>query len=186
MFLKYAIFLLFLISVSVTSCFDTIKNEQIVGPYFLIAIDSKEDMCIIYNESENYSGGAAVVNSTVFEINFNNNYIIAMQHPIEGVKETILHNYREQIFYNSKIEFNSAKVNTDSLARIKYDEDKLDGKLDNFYGKENKEITLYYLIDVKSKLPNSTLYLTKQELDSALLKLNVGVLDRKIYFQDLD
>jgi hypothetical protein len=58
-----------------------VHEERVVGEYYLIAVDAPEDMDLaVRNEFSNYSF-TAIVLPTVFAIEFNRDFIIAMQHP---------------------------------------------------------------------------------------------------------
>jgi hypothetical protein len=55
-----------------------VYEEQIVDVYYLTACDSEEDMCI--------QGDMVVIKSTVFAVGYNEDFIIAKQHPHEFAK----------------------------------------------------------------------------------------------------
>jgi hypothetical protein len=57
-----------------------VSDEQVVGRYYLVAMDYvKEETSLSYKlEDGNYVG---VVDKTIFAVGFNDNYIIAKQHP---------------------------------------------------------------------------------------------------------
>lgn len=178
-----------LVSLTLTGCiFDTVEDEQIAGPYFVLAVDLPENMCIVYNEKEDHSGGGHVVSPTVYEIEWNDNFIVAKQHPKNDIEELVLNDYREHAFDSLKKSGQMEHIHSisDSLSKVKFEVNKQAGLFDKLKEKNKKDITLYYLIDTREKSPYSTLFLSKQELDSELIKLNVGRLDRRKYYDYLD
>lgn len=164
-----------------TSCFDTIESQQIVGPYFVLAIDLPENMCIVYNEKEDHSGGGHVVSPTVYEIEWNDNFIVAKQHPKNDIEELVLNDYRLHTFDSLKKAGLMEQIHSisDSLSKVKFEVNKQAGLLDKLKGKIKKDLTLYYLIDTRERSPYSTLFLSKQELDTALIKLKVGRFNKR-------
>jgi hypothetical protein len=177
-----------LLMTCLTSCFDTIESEQLVGPYFVLAIDLPENMCIVYNEKEDHSGGGHVVSPTVYEIEWNDSFIVSKQHPKDDIEELVLNDYRLHAFDSLKKSGQTEQIHSisDSLSKVQFAKHKQAGLFDKFKGKNKKDITLYYLIDTRERSPYSTLFLSKQELDTALVKLNVGQLDKKKYYDYLD
>jgi hypothetical protein len=68
-------------------------EEQIQDYYYLIAVDDEKYMDISYN---NGGGTFSVIPSTVFAVGYNENFIIAKQHPCyfaEPIDKTITHYY---------------------------------------------------------------------------------------------
>ncbi|MFK7049804.1 hypothetical protein FLACOL_00457 [Flavobacterium columnare] len=61
------------------SCND-IENNKIIGRYYLVAVDTKDNMTIGYEIDEN-GNTVDVVGETIFSIGNNDKYIIAKQHP---------------------------------------------------------------------------------------------------------
>jgi hypothetical protein len=176
-----------LISILLTGCiFDTIENKHLIGSYFLVAVDTPQSMAIVYNEEKDNSGGAEVILPTIFEVEWNNKFIVAKQHP-ENTEETISDTYRKQIFDSlKKSNTQNMYILSDSLVKKKYSANKETGKFGGFISKSQNEITFYFLIDTRTKTQYATLYFTESELDSAKNKLNVGQLDNKKYFDYLD
>jgi hypothetical protein len=56
-----------------------VHDEQLTGPYRLIAVDTLDQMSVSYRLPD----GAAVgrISETVFSVGWNNRYIVAKQHP---------------------------------------------------------------------------------------------------------
>ncbi|MFT4526206.1 MAG: hypothetical protein ACI85F_002371 [Bacteroidia bacterium] len=172
-----------------TSCFDTIENEQIIGPYFILATDLPENMCIVYNENEDHSGGGYVVSPTVYEIEWNDKYISAKQHPRESPEKLILGDYREHAFDSLKKAGQMERIHvvSDSLAKVKFELSKKAGLFSKLSNKEyRKNLTFYYLIDIRDRSPYSTLFLSKSAFESALDSLKVGKFENKRYYEHLD
>ncbi|MBV6486049.1 MAG: hypothetical protein KFKLKKLM_02681 [Flavobacteriales bacterium] len=177
-----------LLMTCMTSCFDTIESEQLVGPYFVLAIDLPENMCIVYNEKEDHSGGGHVVSPTVYEIEWNDNFIVAKQHPKDDIESIVLNDYREHAFDSLKKSGQMEHIHSisDSLSKVKFAVNKQAGLYEKLKGKTKRDITIFYLIDTRERSPYSTLFLSKHELDSALIELNVGRLDKRKYYDYLD
>lgn len=62
-------------------CTGTYTKIKIVENYFLIATDVAEDLSLCYHESNDDSNYGIIIQPTVFAIGFDDNYIIAKQHP---------------------------------------------------------------------------------------------------------
>ncbi|WP_178300428.1 DUF3997 domain-containing protein [Chishuiella changwenlii] len=88
---------------SFSSCND-IKSNQIIGRYYLVAVDTKDDMSIGYEVDE--SGNTVdVVPETIFSVGNNDKYIIAKQHPNTNRKITnyfIIPIYKEYTYFPEK------------------------------------------------------------------------------------
>ncbi|WP_333662222.1 hypothetical protein [Chishuiella changwenlii] len=86
-----------------SSCND-IKSNQIIGRYYLVAVDTKDDMSIGYEVDE--SGNTVdVVPETIFSVGNNDKYIIAKQHPNTNRKITnyfIIPIYKEFTYFPEK------------------------------------------------------------------------------------
>jgi hypothetical protein len=66
------------------SC-DGLKSEHITERYYLVAVDSNEDMTLSYSvDSDNST--ISVVRKTVFSVGYNDKYIIVKQHPFNNKK----------------------------------------------------------------------------------------------------
>ncbi len=68
------------IIVVLSSCNGFVKDVEVIDRYHLVAVDTDEGLGLAYkiDSSDNYVG---VVSETVFAIGYNNDYIIAKQHP---------------------------------------------------------------------------------------------------------
>lgn len=68
-----------IIAFSLSGCQGFVKDEKITGKYHLVAVDILADLTLCYKlEGGDYKG---VLEETVFAVGFNDNYIIAKQHP---------------------------------------------------------------------------------------------------------
>jgi len=73
---KYFILVLFFF----TGCFPfSAHDERLVGKFSLSATDIDSDMSLCYGVSS--GGRIGIVDATVFAVGFNNDYVIAKQHP---------------------------------------------------------------------------------------------------------
>jgi len=74
----YLTTLLLLVCFFVSGC-GSVHDEQITGPYRLIAVDIDAQMSLSYD----LGNGSAIgrINETVFAYGFDKQYIVAMQHP---------------------------------------------------------------------------------------------------------
>ena len=54
-------------------------NEHLIGPYRLIAVDTSEQMTVVYDLGD--GGFVGRIPQTVFSVGWNDNYIVAKQHP---------------------------------------------------------------------------------------------------------
>lgn len=67
-----------------SGCIGMAYDKQISASYSLQANHSRNEMSLVYTDTNGYQWG--VVNQTVFAIGFNNNFIIAKQHPRGNTK----------------------------------------------------------------------------------------------------
>ncbi len=65
-----------------------LKNEHITERYYLVAVDSREDMSLGYSVNNNNSSFVDVVGETVFAVGYNDKYIILKQHPANNRNTT--------------------------------------------------------------------------------------------------
>ena len=168
-----------------TGCHSSCENTQISGPYFISAGDMCENMAILFNEKEDYSGGAWIVFPTVFEIEWNDNFIVAKQHP-RDLKEALTNAYYDQFCDSLKSAGSKNWWIADSLAKNKYQLNRTAGTFDNIFAKGNSENTFYYVIDVKKGELYPTILFSVQELDAVKDKLKIGKLEHRKYYDYLD
>jgi hypothetical protein len=178
-----------LVGAYLTSCFKANEIEQIIGPYFIGAVDVSENMGIVYNENEDYSGGGYVVSPTVYEIEWNDKFITAKQHPRESPEKLIIRDYSEHAFDSLKKAGQMERIHvvSDSLAKVKFALNKKAGLFSKLSNREyRKNLTFYYLIDTRDKSRYSMLFLSATEFESALDSLKVGKFENKRYYEHLD
>lgn len=76
---KY-LFIIFLIIIF--SCDSSFRyKENIIGNYYLVALELNEDMSLSYKVNEEDDAFVGIVNPTVFALGYNKDYIIVKQHP---------------------------------------------------------------------------------------------------------
>jgi len=76
--------LILLIGVAFAGCEYAIE-DPVVGNYYMVATDTGEQCGLSYKDSDSGYGG--VIRACVYAVGFNDNYIIAKQHPYEHGKE---------------------------------------------------------------------------------------------------
>ena len=77
----YNIFLLIICSCLLTSCWGLFYEQHIIDSYYLIAVDGTEDLCIACSTDNGKSYYSYVIPSTVYAVGYNDDFIIAKQHP---------------------------------------------------------------------------------------------------------
>ena len=76
---SHFILTILLATVILSSCWGFAEEIQIIDRYHLLAVDIDTDMSLSYKLKDgNYVG---IVDQTVFSVGFNDDYIIAKQHP---------------------------------------------------------------------------------------------------------
>ena len=65
---------------SLFSC-NGLKNEHIIGRYYFVAVDARENMSLGYSVNDDNSSFVDVVGETVFAAGYDDKYIIVKQHP---------------------------------------------------------------------------------------------------------
>lgn len=169
-----------------SSCLDTIEDYQIVGQYYLVAIDLPENLGVVHYENNISSGGNYIVTPTVFEIEWNDEFIVAKQHPQNNKEDLILSYFREYSFDSLKRAGNIENLyaTANELSKAKFE---LIKKSKSYVSlKSNKEATLFYIIDIRKNSPVSKLYLSRKEFEASLIELNVGKLEHRKYYDYLD
>lgn len=64
-----------------SSCMGFDTKEKIVGNYYLVAPDDEAQLGLDYCDPADQNGCGGVIESTVFAVGYNENYIIVKQHP---------------------------------------------------------------------------------------------------------
>ena len=78
--MKKTLPLVVILSVFSNCIFDTVIKKKIIDDYYLHAIDIPETCTVYYNPKEGYS--YTITKPTVFATGYNDQYIIAKQHPL--------------------------------------------------------------------------------------------------------
>src|SRR5574343_519246 len=92
--------ILVFISIILTGCFgfDTNTSDNIIGNYYVIAIDDSEESL---NYTTNKGGGGistVLVNGSVYEVLWNDNFILTKQHPLDSVAELAYNHIRYKLW----------------------------------------------------------------------------------------
>jgi hypothetical protein len=77
-------FLLIIIFISIQGCIFSVINDHIIGNYYLFAPDDDSQLELDYHAPDDGGTYSTVIAATVFAVGFNENYIIAKQHPYSG------------------------------------------------------------------------------------------------------
>jgi hypothetical protein len=73
--------IIFISTIFLASC-GIIQEEHVVGNYYVVAGDTRDQMTLSYKSSDSHSGSyGIVVDNCVFAIGHNDKYIILKQHP---------------------------------------------------------------------------------------------------------
>lgn len=166
------------------------NNKILTGNFYLTWFDSEIDQNIIYSTEKNQATAIPVVEKTVFAAGFNENFIIAKQHPDKS--KEIENRLFDAHARNSKEDYEVKNLDdTIYLSR----EDKVyreDGKW--FHTSRDftslpdslkiyKQITYYHIIQTKKRnggLPY-TIHTLKNEKDYKEKRLELGV-PEKLFF----
>jgi hypothetical protein len=72
--------LMFITTFFLASC-GMAEKHKITGNYYLVAVDTDDEMALAYHEPSDGSNYATIVDNCVFAVGYNDKYIIAKQHP---------------------------------------------------------------------------------------------------------
>ena len=67
------------------SCQDFVENRKISGNYYLISVDILTDRCICYKDDD--GGFRGITNNCIVAVGYDDNFIIAKQHPVTASYE---------------------------------------------------------------------------------------------------
>jgi hypothetical protein len=86
--------LFFSLTLALYSC-GFVINKQIIVNYYITATDAVEDLSICYHEPADDQNYGVVIEPMVFEVGYNEKYIIAKQHPCKfpNPPDTTITNY---------------------------------------------------------------------------------------------
>jgi len=141
--------LLVIMTIFLTSC-DT--HEHLTGNYYLGYADSEEQTSV---RQKCYSGYTGNIGGGIFYVEWNDDFIIAKQHPTLSDIDFILGNIRRNkdtlnSFNQSSLIFqNNSEQVIDSLTKLVIRNTKIKSVFDYTL---IKSITFYYLIDLKNKI----------------------------------
>ena len=76
--LKCAVLLTLVGGMALVGC-GFVHDEHLVGPYYLTAVDSPDDMSVCYELS--HGDRLGLIDETVFAVGWNDRFIVAKQHP---------------------------------------------------------------------------------------------------------
>ena len=172
----YVLYCVFVSLVFMSLDYNDSYDKILVGNYKLHWSFEEREMMLLYKEKEAY-GSDIVVDETVFYVEWNNNFIIAKQHP--NKQEEI----EKRLFKYSK-EYNAYLLDnpSDTIYLSKDDSIyKKDGKwlhisngwngVDSLYPYKGE--TFYHLIDIRNKEYKLYTFDSEQELDSARIVFNI-------------
>ena len=180
------------ISTILTSCmgFDTNTSDNIIGNYYVIAIDDSEES-LNYNTNKGGGGFSTVlVDGSVYEVLWNDNFILTKQQPEDSVAELAYNHIRYKLWRdtvktmnltdNSKLYLDTLLNKTiDSNAKANFQKRLVKGDLTFIKNTKQSDITFYYLVDIKNNPEEPIVFFNKDSLNLWLDKLQVGKLTNK-------
>lgn len=188
---KSSFYILIFISTVLTSCFhfDTNTNDNIIGNYYVLAIDDSEEF-LTYSKEKDGSWSSRLIDGSVYEVLWNDNFILTKQHPEESVAELVYNHIRYKLWSdtvnkmnladNSKLYLDTLLNKTiDDYAKAEFQKRLVSGDLTFINNTKQSDITFYYLIDIKNKPEEPIVFFNKDSLNLWLDKLQVGKLINK-------
>ena len=130
--------------------------KKITSDFWLNWMDYESEQHILFSTSEKGTFGEYAVESTVYAVGFDNDFIIAKRHPNEA--KTIMdrineYDFEEKAYYLKKLSDTIWLVEQDSIYEkkgVRYHKEYLSrGSLPDSL-KPNKSITLYSIIDLRN------------------------------------
>lgn len=189
---RNSFYILVFISTILTGCFgfDTNTSDNIIGNYYVMAIDDSEESL---NYTTNKGGGGfstVLVDGSVYEVLWNNNFILTKQHPLDSVAELAYNHIRYKLWSdtvktmnladNSKLYLDTLlNKKVDSIAKADFQKRIEEGDLTFIKNVKQSDITFFYLIDIKNNPEEPTVFFNKVSLNLYLEKLKVGKLTNK-------
>lgn len=192
----YFIFFIFIIQ----SC--KVENDtKIIGQYYIQKIgDSKTSLSYEINQNEpKLSYKKNLINAYVYEVQWNDNFILAKQHPEYEVKVEAL----SQIFHiNKRKTMKEKELNNENefyfdtllvekvrnISKIEFEKRLENGdlkfinKTSNNKNVEENSITFYYLIDIKNNPYVPFVFFHRDSLSFHIDRLKVGEFKHKRNF----
>jgi len=192
----YLIFFIFIIQ----SC--KVENDiKIIGQYYIQKIgDSKTSLSYEINQNEpKISYKTNLISAYVYEVQWNENFILAKQHPeyevqVEALSQ-IFHINRRKIMKEKRVS-NEDEFYSDTLlvekvrnkSKIEFEERLENGDLkfinntSNHKNAEENNITFYYLIDIKNNPYEPFVFFQNDSLNFYIDRLKVGKFKHKLNF----
>jgi hypothetical protein len=189
---RNSFYILVFISTILTGCFgfDTNTSDNIIGNYYVMAIDDSEES-LNYNTNKGGGGFSTVlVDGSVYEVLWNDNFILTKQHPLDSVAELAYNHIRYKLWSetvktmnladNSKLYLDTLLNKTvDSIAKADFQKRIEEGDLTFIKNVKQSDITFFYLIDIKNNPEEPTVFFNNDSLNLYLEKLKVGKLTNK-------
>jgi hypothetical protein len=92
--MKLFLFLLFFI---LNGC-DSMYNKNVVGNFYLTAVESLDDACLVYHEHKSNSY-PAIIAYGIFSVQYNSEYIIVKKHPFLNTQSRLRFDMNVTEFY---------------------------------------------------------------------------------------
>lgn len=198
-YIRSYIYLIFFIFV-IQGC--KVENDtNIIGHYYIQKIgDSKASLSYELNQNEpKLSYKKNLISAYVYEVQWNNNFILAKQYPeydvkVEALSQIFNKNRRKTMKekgLNNENEFYSDTIlvekvrNTSKIEfekRLENGDLKFINKISNNKNAEANNITFYYLIDIKKSPKEPIAFFNKDSLNVHIDKSEVGKFKHKRNF----
>ena len=180
-------YILVIVSTLFSGCFgfDTNTDDNILGNYYVVATDDQKES-LNYDTCKGGGGFSSVlVSAYVFEVLWNDRFILTKQHPLESAKILAQDKIRFKIWRdtvktmrlspNSNIYLDSSlNKGIDSIAKADFVKRLENGDLTLLKNKKQSDITFYYLIDIKNNPEEAIIFFNVDSLNLSLEKLKVG------------
>lgn len=189
----YSIFITIVITIILSGCFwyDSYDTENIIGNYYVVRITGNNEH-VGYCINKDNNDYLPLVGPSVYEVQWNSNFILVKQHPDDSVKTLaygLIHrkawmdlapnNLSDYTKLYSDTIFNK-KV--DDFAKEEYQRRMENGELTFLTNAKQSDITFYYLIDIKNNPKQPKVYFNMDSLNVELNNLKVGHLEnRRVY-----
>jgi hypothetical protein len=166
--------LLILATVLITGCFAFgFIYKQITGNYYLTKGETTNTVCVSYSEDkQNFIN---IVSDSIIEVRWNANYIVVTQIPLDFRQEVIA-NFTEDFLDSLKTSHQITDIQNESIKLASKNYEILESQL-NLREENQKKRILYHLINTQNQTGRSKIFFSKEELETALIKLKVGKLD---------
>ena len=163
-----------------TGC-DRVLIEPLIGRYNIVAWGSPENATIVYSEKEDISFAQRLISATVIEAEWNDRFIKIKQHLQSDLRETLFNQIKTYIVDSLKSQgiAHRREQIADSISNqefvLQYEHD----QFKDYFLKDFKEVTMYYLIDTESGVRKPMVYFDQERLQEKLSELEVKALTNK-------